>query len=108
MTQGRDEKLRSSADFRRVYREGEVVKTADLVVHVRRREDREAGRYGLAVSRKLGTAVARNRARRQLRAAVRTAGGVKSGVDCVISPQVGARLRVTELAQQIYQIMERQ
>src|SRR4051812_18880268 len=44
-----------------------------FVVQARRRDDDEPARLGLTVSRKVGSAVERNRARRRLRAVVKAA-----------------------------------
>lgn len=80
--------------------------TPHLVIHTANRADDGAGRYGLVVSRKVGGAVARNRARRQTRAAIAVAGGIRRGVDAVFVVRPGARLRVDEISRQIWQIME--
>lgn len=80
--------------------------TPHLVVHAGKRADGGAGRYGVVVSRKVGGAVARNRARRQVRAAVELAGGIRPGLDAVIVVKPGARLKVDETSQDLWQIME--
>lgn len=80
--------------------------TPDLVIHTAERADHGAGRYGLVVSRKVGGAVARNRARRQVRAAIESAGGIKPGTDAVFVVRPGAVLRVNELSERICKIME--
>jgi ribonuclease P protein component len=76
--------LRRSADFDRVLRSGRRIGTASLTLFVR---DNENGfpRVGLAVGRKLGKAVVRNRIKRRLRALVRPlAGRSQAGRDVVI------------------------
>ena len=57
-----------------------------FVLQVRRREDEGPPRVGFTVSRKVGNAVERNRARRRLREMVRKAGAdvMKSGHDYVL------------------------
>jgi ribonuclease P protein component len=100
------DRLRSAADFRRVFREGKAVNTPHLVIHTAKRSDNGAGRYGLVVSKKVGGAVVRNRARRQARAAIREAGGIPPGVDSVIVVKPGAILSVRELSGQVWKIME--
>lgn len=80
--------------------------TPHLIVHGFRRGDGGTGRYGLVVSRKFGNAVARNRARRQLRDAVVKAGGIPAGLDSVIVAKPGVQLRVAELSREICKIME--
>jgi ribonuclease P protein component len=82
------------------------VSTPHLVVHTTRRADNGAGRYGLVVSKKVGGAVVRNRARRQTRAAIELAGGIPPGVDSVIVVKPGSTLKVQELSRQIWKIME--
>jgi ribonuclease P protein component len=67
----RRHRLSRSRDFDAVYRRGRSFSTRFLVLYAFPREDdREGGpRLGLAVSRKLGGAVERNRLKRRLRAA---------------------------------------
>ncbi len=66
---------------------------------VYRRNDLSHGRLGLAVSRKYGNAVARNRLKRCLRAAFRQHPLRRVGVDILIMPQAPA----SELAQVAFQ-----
>ena len=68
----RRHRLSRSRDFDAVYRKGRSVSTRYLTVYTFPREaseDLEGPRVGLAVSRKVGGAVARNRLKRRLRAA---------------------------------------
>jgi ribonuclease P protein component len=63
----RRHRLSRSRDFDAVYRRGRSVSTRFLVLHWFAREEGEGPRVGLAVSRKAGGAVKRNRLKRQLR-----------------------------------------
>src|SRR5262245_43929286 len=67
----RRSRLTRSRDFDAVYRKGRSVSTRYLVVYTFPREEElasgEGPRLGLAVSRKVGGAVARNRLKRRLR-----------------------------------------
>ena len=68
----RRHRLSRSRDFDAVYRKGRSVSTRYLVVYAFPREEElaeEGPRLGLAVSRKVGGAVVRNRLKRRLRAA---------------------------------------
>jgi ribonuclease P protein component len=68
----RRHRLSRSRDFDAVYRKGRSVSTRYLTVYTFPREEpdeAEGPRLGLAVSRKVGGAVARNRLKRRLRAA---------------------------------------
>ncbi len=67
----RRQRLSRSRDFDTVYRKGRSVSTRYLVLYAFPRADAEEGeaRLGLAVSRKVGGAVVRNRLKRRLRAA---------------------------------------
>jgi ribonuclease P protein component len=62
-------RLSRSKDFDAVYRQGRSVSTRYLTLHWFPREDDPAGepRLGLAVPKAVGTAVVRNRLKRQLR-----------------------------------------
>ena len=67
----RRQRLSRSRDFDAVYRQGRSVSTRSLTLHWFAREDDPDGpaRLGLAIPRAVGTAVARNRLKRQLREA---------------------------------------
>jgi ribonuclease P protein component len=67
----RRNRLSRSRDFDAVYRRGRSVSTRYLVLYAFLRPDEaeEESRLGLAVSRKVGGAVERNRVKRRLRAA---------------------------------------
>ncbi|MGQ0679002.1 MAG: ribonuclease P protein component [Actinomycetota bacterium] len=89
--------LSSAAEFSRVMRKGTVMTTADLVIHTLRRSDGGPGRLGMVVSKKNRSAVQRNRARRQIREAVRLAGGFGPGTDGVVMLRRGGRVDVNHL-----------
>jgi ribonuclease P protein component len=70
----RRQRLSRSRDFDAVYRKGRSVSTRYLVLYSFPREDASAddgedARLGIAISRKVGGAVARNRLKRRLRVA---------------------------------------
>jgi ribonuclease P protein component len=66
-----------------------------FVLQARRRDDDGPARFGFTVSRKVGTAVERNRARRRLKEMVRstTMERVKPGHDYVLVARRGALTR---------------
>jgi ribonuclease P protein component len=79
------ERLRHRADFVAAAT-GVRAPAPAFVLQVRRRSDDGPARVGFTVSRKVGTAVERNRARRRLREMVRKAGPdvMKAGHDYVL------------------------
>jgi len=88
----RRHRLSRSRDFDAVYRQGRSVSTRLLTLHWFAREDDPLGsaRVGLAIPRAVGTAVVRNRLKRQLRevwAELET--GVPSGCDYVLVARPG-------------------
>ena len=87
----RRNRLSRSRDFDAVYRKGRSVSTRYLVLYSFAREDEnEAPRLGLAVSRKVGGAVDRNRLKRRLRAAFAELDtGVRAGRDYVLVARPG-------------------
>ena len=66
----RRHRLSRSRDFDAVYRQGRSVSTRSLTLHWFTRDDEADGaaRVGLAIPRAVGSAVVRNRLKRQLRA----------------------------------------
>jgi ribonuclease P protein component len=92
----RRHRLSRSRDFDAVYRKGRSVSTRYLVLYAFPREAEEAGeempgpRLGLAVSRKVGGAVARNRLKRRLREIFDgLAESVRPGYDYVLVARPG-------------------
>ena len=87
------DRLTAPREFRRVLREGRSRGAGGLVVHVcegeggaplGRREGPGQARLGLVVSRAVGTAVERNRLKRQIRVAWRELRLRTAPVDCVV------------------------
>ena len=75
--------LTRAADVRAVLRRGRRRAGDLVVVHVRVRDDQGPGRMTAVASRRIGNAVARNRAKRVLRAAVADV-GLAEGVDVAL------------------------
>jgi ribonuclease P protein component len=98
--------LRSAAEFALVMRKGKILTTPDVVIHILDREDTAPGRFGLIVAKKNRGAVARNRAKRQLRAAIRLAGGIPNGYDSVIAVRRGRTVDVGSLQRYLWKILE--
>lgn len=78
--------LRESADFERVYDEGRVVRAAALRLCYYYRGDGEPSRVAFVASKKVGRAVARNRAKRLLREAWRRLEPSAPGWDFILIP----------------------
>ena len=99
------ERLRKRADFRAAATAIKVPTTA-FVLQVRRRDDEGPIRVGFTISRKVGTAVERNRVRRRLKELVRLSGaaGLAAGNDYVL---VGRRAALTLPFEQIARDFER-
>jgi ribonuclease P protein component len=90
----RRNRLSRSRDFDAVYRHGRSVSTRYLVLYAFARDDQtdvgDEPRLGLAVSRKVGGSVERNRLKRQLRAAFDAlAADVAPGRDYVLIVRAG-------------------
>lgn len=91
-------RLSRSAEFDRVFRHGRSHAGRDLVLYVFSGGDAGDGdlptepRLGLAVSRKVGGAVERNRVKRVLREAFAREGGrLPAGTDAVVIARAGAK-----------------
>ena len=64
--------IRSSRDFRRVYRTGKKVRDDGITLWVAPRPDDGETRLGMSIRAAVGTAVERNRLRRRVREAFRS------------------------------------
>ena len=85
-------RLSRSKDFDAVYRQGRSVSTRSLTLHWFAREDDQDGtaRLGLAIPRAVGSAVVRNRLKRQLRGVwTELEGEAPPGCDYVIVARPG-------------------
>lgn len=83
---GTTKRLKRRADFLRVAAKGRKAPVHGLVLQALTRADTEPARVGFTVTRKIGNAVARNRARRRLKEAARMVlqGQALTGVDLVL------------------------
>jgi ribonuclease P protein component len=85
----RRHRLSRSRDFDAVYRHGRSVSTRFLVLYWFPRDDDGEARLGLAVPRKVGGAVTRNRIRRQLKEIWRALEFEPAGNDYVLVVRPG-------------------
>ena len=88
----RRQRLSRSRDFDTVYRQGRSVSTRSLTLHWFTRDEDSVGppRLGLAVPRAVGSAVTRNRVKRQLREVWTELGNeVPAGRDYVLAARPG-------------------
>lgn len=79
----RTARLRSSSDFNKVYKRGTSVAGQLLVVYVLNEEE-TGQRLGFSISRRVGSAVVRNKVRRRLAEAYAGLGKEAPAGDCVI------------------------
>ncbi len=85
-------RLSSPTAFRSVFSTGRSHASGSVVLYVAKRAEGGPTRAGFVVSRKIGGAVARNRAKRLLREVLRIEGGnVPEGLDLVViaRPSIG-------------------
>lgn len=86
-----NEVLVRTADFQRIHADGRALRGPDVVV-VYTKTDRPGCRYAVVASRKIGSAVRRNRAKRVLREAQRhlLRGASLAGIDILLIARTGA------------------
>lgn len=101
------DRLRSGADFARVYHRRRSASDAILVVYVCENPLPHA-RIGLSVSRKVGNAVVRNRWKRLLREAFRLSRAeLPKSIDIVVIPRVGVEPALEPLMASLTRLAER-
>ena len=92
-------RLLKPAEFQQVFQQGRKIVAGELVIYVLARED-TASRLGMAVSRKVGKSVDRNRIKRLLREAFRLNQTRWPVCDLVVVARPGARQLTLALASQ--------
>ncbi|MCI0661842.1 MAG: ribonuclease P protein component [Acidobacteria bacterium] len=102
--------LRNSQQFRRVYDQGLRFHTPFFSVFILRNDSGEQ-RYGITVTRKIGSAVVRNRCKRRLREVVwkyELHDSYLGGFDLVINVKAGlAKADFKQLQEAFSQVMDR-
>ena len=100
-------RLRSTGDYQRVYRNGRRVPGRHFLLFCHR-SPTGVSRVGLAVSRKVGSAVVRNRVKRRLREILRRLrGGFPTPVDLVVIAHPGAaRLETAEMEREVRSLLQ--
>jgi ribonuclease P protein component len=104
---GSQRRLRRTSDIRRVLKEGKSHGSGRVVVYVA--PGRGPSRAAWVAGRRVGGAVARNRARRLLREAWRTLGPeVEEGHDMVLTARGSfAQARAPDLTQEVEELLRR-
>jgi len=102
----KEQRLLSREDFDRVYKEDYFA--ADDVLVIRARRGSSRSRLGLAVSKKVGNAVARNRWKRRIREAFRLQQHeLPVGLEIVVRPRKGAVCDTQAIAGSLKKLMKR-
>lgn len=102
----KEQRLLSREDFDRVYKQNHFAADNVLVIRARRSETRS--RLGLAVSKKVGNAVVRNRWKRRIREAFRLQQDeLPTGLDIIVRPRKGAVCDYEAISASIRKLMIR-
>ena len=102
----KEQRLLSRDDFDRVYKDEYFA--ADDVLVIRARRSTSHSRLGLAVSKKVGNAVVRNRWKRRIREAFRQQQyELPGGLDIVVRPRKGAVCNFEAIVGSLLKLMQR-
>ena len=100
-------RVRSKLDFDRVYQQGTRLSDRLLLINGLR-TDGPLTRLGLAVSKRCGNAVARNRWKRLLREAFRLSRAeLPSGLNIVVQPRAGESPQLDDVRQSLVRLVRR-
>lgn len=78
-------RLKKKSDFQKIFKKGRSSAGPYFVLYIRENEEKGPTRIGFAVSKKIGTAVVRNKIKRRLREAVRSlVPDIKDNYDIII------------------------
>jgi ribonuclease P protein component len=103
----RAQRIRRRASFRRIQRFGKKIASKSFTV-LYSANDTNAARFGLTVSKRVGTAVVRNRLKRRLRESLRRRKSAVTAVDLVIiAKPSAASLDYESLDKEMASILER-
>ena len=108
---GKERRVRKRAEFQAVFQKNTKVVSSHLVVLGLARAN-TTGRLGLVVSKKVGSAVVRNRMKRALREIYRRPGSpgrsFREGIDLVVIARPGAnKLTQDQLAEELWALVKR-
>ena len=107
LTFGGDRRLKSTAEFDAVY--GRKISVSDgTIILFARPNGLDRSRIGLSVSKKHGNAPRRNRIKRLLREAFRTARpDLPEGVDFVVVPRPGSTFALDSLRESLFHLTDK-
>jgi ribonuclease P protein component len=101
-------RLRTPRDFAAVQSKGRSVDLGALVVRVKETEKDAPGRLGLAISRRVGNSVVRNKVKRRVRECFRRRQLSFTGCDLVVTGRpAAAALETADVAQLFDQLLRR-
>lgn len=102
----KEQRLLSRIDFDRVYKQDYFA--ADDVLVIRARRGESGSRLGLAVSKKVGNAVVRNRWKRRIREAFRQQQHeLPADIEIVVRPRKGAICDFHAISASLHKLMQR-
>ncbi|MDD3268228.1 MAG: ribonuclease P protein component [Syntrophomonadaceae bacterium] len=101
----KEARIRTGREYRQVYQDGKRLVGKYIIIYWKENQ-RPVNRFGIVTSKKVGQAVIRNRAKRQLRAIARSsANKIRGNYDIVVVARTSIKDSAFEMIEKDFQLL---